>query len=39
LWEIPLNNGLDASFNNTQNWKEIQEKAREVDSMKAYITH
>jgi hypothetical protein len=25
LWEMALNNGLNALFDNMQNWKEIQE--------------
>jgi hypothetical protein len=31
---MPLNIGPDASFSNMQNWKEIQDKAREVNRMK-----
>jgi hypothetical protein len=38
-WEIALNIGPDASFNNMQDWKGIPEKAREVTSMKASITN
>jgi hypothetical protein len=35
---MALTVGLDASFNNMQDWKEIREKAGEGNSTKAYIT-
>jgi hypothetical protein len=38
LWKMALNEGLNASFDNMHNWKEIQEKRVEINSMKAYIT-
>jgi hypothetical protein len=34
---MSLNIGLDASFDNMQNWKGIREKAEDVNSMKAYV--
>jgi hypothetical protein len=37
-WEMALNVGLDVPFDNMQNWKEIQEQAREIKNAKAYIT-
>jgi hypothetical protein len=38
-WEMALNVGLDASFNNIKAGKVIQEKGRKVNSMKACITN
>jgi hypothetical protein len=38
-WEIALDVGLDASFDNTQDCKGIQEKAGEINNMKAYMTN
>lgn len=35
-WEMAFNAGLDASFDNIQNWKEIREKTEEVNSWVAY---
>jgi hypothetical protein len=31
--------GLDVSLDNMQDWKEIREKAAEVNSTKAYIAN
>jgi hypothetical protein len=37
-WEMTLKAGLDVSFDNMQNWKEIRGKVGEVNSTKAYVT-
>jgi hypothetical protein len=37
-WEMTLNTGLDASFDNVQDWKGIREKAGEVNSTKTHVT-
>jgi hypothetical protein len=39
LWEMALNNGLDASLDNTYDWRGILEKWGEVNSRKSYITN
>jgi hypothetical protein len=33
-----LNNGLDSSLDNMQEWKQIRETARRINSMNMYIT-
>lgn len=36
-WEMPLNIGLDASFGNMKEWKEIREKAGDVNNRKVSV--
>jgi hypothetical protein len=38
-WEMVLNIGLDASFDNIQDRKGIREKEEKVNSTKDYITN
>jgi hypothetical protein len=38
-WRMALNVGLDASFDSTQAWKGIREKASEDKSAKVYVTN
>jgi hypothetical protein len=37
-WDMELNVGLEASFDNVSDWKGIQTKSRKVNSAEAYIT-
>lgn len=38
-WEMSLNVSLDASFDNVQDCKGIQENAGQVNDMKVYVTN